>query len=486
MQLISKNISMAPESPSSHIDSRTFLLLLKHLTELRMEVLDNKAHEITPQSFFVFLDKVSTLTNSDKLNEYIMRKLAEINIDMLNVDKMLNAYHQHSYDDQFEESVRIEEIKKFAAGVVPETRFIFDNYKVSNLNEAKALQDRSLEIEDKLMKIQKDTQTQKPSLKDTEDSDSGLEDNKPKLERTPAQSSISQYSEPDDYFSFLSSHEKLLLRPEKYKTFKHIRKFIKYLPVDYYVLLQENFDSRTKFEESNYVMFRNLPVIAKTAAKFRKYACKHVTYEDISKCDDKDEIEQLLSEELALEELIHQLEKYGPVEDAELINFNKDDVTEIISRATAKPTRDEMSSFEKMMQRAMDVGEAKGEIDGFENVLRAHRNDLLRQFKFKATKSNKDIAKEYLDLSQKEQEEIATSILRKGRQMKNLNKGIFLHGLLKFKDYESKLKFLISPAYKFGMKFYDQPKNIHFFDADFGNTLSVQSREFANKSLLTT
>ena len=117
MELISKNVSSGSDSAVSHLDSPSFLQFLKHLADLRKEILDNKEHEITPQSFLVFLDKISNLTNSDKLNEYIMRKLAEINIDMLDVEKMLNAYQKYSVDDKFEESLRIEEIKKFAAGV---------------------------------------------------------------------------------------------------------------------------------------------------------------------------------------------------------------------------------------------------------------------------------------------------------------------------------------------------------------------------------
>ena len=117
MELISKNLSMTPESPSSHIDSRAFLLLLKHLNELRKEVLENKNHELSPQSFLVFLDKISNLTNSDKLNEYLMRKLAEVNVGLLNSERMLNSYHKHSVDYRFEENLRVEDIKKFAAGV---------------------------------------------------------------------------------------------------------------------------------------------------------------------------------------------------------------------------------------------------------------------------------------------------------------------------------------------------------------------------------
>lgn len=138
-----------------------------------------------------------------------------------------------------------------------------------------------------------------------------------------------------------------------------------------------------------------------------------------------------------------------------------------------KPSKDEMMGFDKMMQRVSDGKTTESE-DMFENVLRVHRFDLLRKLNYKATKSNQEIAQGYLELTEEEKEDIAADIFKKGKQMKNLNKGIFMNGLLKFADYESKLKFLLSPVYRFGMKFYDQQKNIHFTDADFANTLSIQ------------
>ena len=60
----------------------------------------------------------------------ILNKLAEVNIDMLKTHKLLNTYQKHSTDFKFEEKVRMGEIKKFAEGVMPKSRFIFDEYKV--------------------------------------------------------------------------------------------------------------------------------------------------------------------------------------------------------------------------------------------------------------------------------------------------------------------------------------------------------------------
>jgi len=160
-----------------------------------------------------------------------------------------------------------------------------------------------------------------------------------------------------------------------------------------------------------------------------------------------------------------------------------ENLTKYVARQTPKPTDDEMVSFEEMMERVAGDGEVKETDNGIEKVLKAHRHELLRSLKYRATKSNVDIAKGYLELTHAEKEAIATSIFRKGRQMKNLDRGIFLNGFLEFEDYESKLKFLLSPAYKFGMKFYDQERNILFNDADFANTLSVSSKKFNNQSL---
>lgn len=145
--------------------------------------------------------------------------------------------------------------------------------------------------------------------------------------------------------------------------------------------------------------------------------------------------------------------------------------------------KDAMDSFEKMMEKVAEEEQVNQTEDGFEKMLRAHRNDLLRKLKYKATKSNIDIAKGFVDLTHEERENIANSIFRKGKQMKNLSKGIFVHGLMKFHNYESKLKFLLSYPYQFGMKFYDQQQSIAFFDADFANTLSINSKEFNNKPL---
>ena len=111
--------------------------------------------------FLIFLDKIKGLTHSDRLNEMILGKLKDIDIDQLKTKSLLNTYQKHSADFKFEEKLRMGEIKKFADEVIPRSRFIFDKYKI-------------------------------------DDSDEGA----------PAE------SQEQDYFSFFSSHEQALLKPE--------------------------------------------------------------------------------------------------------------------------------------------------------------------------------------------------------------------------------------------------------------------------------
>lgn len=77
---------------SKNMDGKTFTLLIKYLTELRDDVLENSNHKLTPDSFLIFLDKIKSLTHSQQLNDLLLRKMAGINIDELKSAKLLNFY----------------------------------------------------------------------------------------------------------------------------------------------------------------------------------------------------------------------------------------------------------------------------------------------------------------------------------------------------------------------------------------------------------
>ena len=118
-------------SVSKSMDGRTFTLLIKYLNELRNDVLDNPHHKITPDSFLIFLDKIKNISHSANMNEVIMKKIVNVNLDELKAKRMLNLYQQHSFDFKFEENLRLGEIRQFAQEVIPKPRFLFDSYKTS-------------------------------------------------------------------------------------------------------------------------------------------------------------------------------------------------------------------------------------------------------------------------------------------------------------------------------------------------------------------
>ena len=117
MQYISKNM-----------DGRTFTIFNKLLDELRTGVLAKP--NVSADSFLVFLDKIRNITPSPHLNELVIQKLEKIYVHRLSMNEMLENYKEHSVDYKFEANLREGEIRQFAKDVLPEARFLFDNYKV--------------------------------------------------------------------------------------------------------------------------------------------------------------------------------------------------------------------------------------------------------------------------------------------------------------------------------------------------------------------
>jgi hypothetical protein len=74
------------------MDGRTFTLFHKFLNELRADVLESKAHKVTADSFLIFLDKIRTLTHSGHVNDLILAKLTNVDIDKINSRDLLETY----------------------------------------------------------------------------------------------------------------------------------------------------------------------------------------------------------------------------------------------------------------------------------------------------------------------------------------------------------------------------------------------------------
>lgn len=80
---------------AENFSGQTFALFLKHLNELKRDVIlynEKEGIEIQADSFLVFLDKMRNLTHSPSLNSLIMTKISDINIELLNEKQLLNTF----------------------------------------------------------------------------------------------------------------------------------------------------------------------------------------------------------------------------------------------------------------------------------------------------------------------------------------------------------------------------------------------------------
>ena len=62
--------------------------------------------------------------------------------------RLMANYQENSVDFKFEKTIRMDEIRQFAANVVPKPRFIFDNYKVDEVRYAKDDESDMTELSD--------------------------------------------------------------------------------------------------------------------------------------------------------------------------------------------------------------------------------------------------------------------------------------------------------------------------------------------------
>jgi len=60
---------------SKNLNGKTFSLFNKYLVDLRKNVLDDKRHKLTPDSFLIFLDKIGSLLPVEGHNDIILVKM---------------------------------------------------------------------------------------------------------------------------------------------------------------------------------------------------------------------------------------------------------------------------------------------------------------------------------------------------------------------------------------------------------------------------
>lgn len=78
---------------------------------------------------------MANLTPSEIVNDLLLRRLAGVNIDLMTSTKLMEHYQENSTEFRFEENIRREEIVKFSKTVVPESRFLFNNFPINTLED---------------------------------------------------------------------------------------------------------------------------------------------------------------------------------------------------------------------------------------------------------------------------------------------------------------------------------------------------------------
>lgn len=366
---------------------------------------------------------------------------------MMKTKNMLNTYQKYSTDFKFEEKVRMGEIKKFADGVIPESKFIFDRYNVEN-----------------------DEQIQKDDNKDGG----------------------------DDYFSFFGSHEQAILKPES--NFQNLHELMTYLPIDYYVLLQKGYRKPKQFKRTNMIMFNNLPVITKKSSIYSKTAkvFKALTYEDIQRCLQRSDALQILSETYSEREMQRLLVKYfsGKIDKFEFINFNKERIASYFHDNEGDLGQDHLDDFNVAIHKYKDGSGSlfpnqeemndyiKNQIE-FEEII-SHNSDYFNTTKRVQHDEKYIQALELEDLMSQtklDEQRAASYIRQRERELLGLDKQVNRSGFIRFDDYTTKLQMMDHPLFLFGLKLHEMKGSLEFFDADFCNTLIIKSELFDEQSL---
>ena len=85
-----------------------------------------------------------------------------------------------------------------------------------------------------------------------------------------------------------------------------MRSFLVNLPIDYYILFQNGYQNAQKdFDKTNFVYMQNVPLLSKKKTFYTKNEpVKTILFEDIYRCVDRKEAEQILLDAYAEEELI--------------------------------------------------------------------------------------------------------------------------------------------------------------------------------------
>lgn len=91
--------------------------------------------------------------------------------------------------------------------------------------------------------------------------------------------------------------------------------------------------------------------------------------------------------------------------------------------------------------------------------------------------------KKTLEINERHTDQALMDIRKKEMEKLGLNKPISRSGFIKFNSYYNKALMMDTALFLFGMKLHRHQYSIEFFDADFANTLLIQSNSFTDRTL---
>ena len=261
------------------------------------------------------------------------------------------------------------------------------------------------------------------------------------------------------------------------------------MPIDYYILLQDGYREKSKqtneerFIKTNYVYMENVPLLQKKETYFKSSkSVKTILFEDIYRCTDRTQAEEILSDQYAEEELTRHLQdRYGLIEDSFFLNYDFDKILNRVGMGSMSKDTGGLvkKDVDAELQALLEGGLSQTTLDdeSFESLITLSKGKL-KEFK------HEDLVFQHEDLlDQKRMAELDTEQRKKERDKFGLEKPIKRKGFFKFSSYTSKLKMMDTALFLFGMKLHRQVGSIEFFDADFSNTITVYSDYLIDKSL---
>jgi hypothetical protein len=103
------------------------------------------------------------------------------------------------------------------------------------------------------------------------------------------------------------------------------------------------------------VFYTNLPLLVKKRSYIKQTTdiIKNITFEDIMRCLDKNEAENLLCDPFSQDELAsHLTAQYGPIKDIFHINYSPQEILNRFMRGGKNVSTDEIQDFEEALSKA--------------------------------------------------------------------------------------------------------------------------------------